>query len=92
MEFDWANADPHCIHWAAFYGDCEHEVLEVTSGHRVTLTYNLFHSPASNIDHGMHIPHQLPLHSMVRDMLQEPTFMRDGMYQLWFRQQGLTPY
>jgi hypothetical protein len=29
------------IEWAAFYADCEHEVLEVTKGHRVTLTYTL---------------------------------------------------
>ncbi|MEU4596715.1 2OG-Fe(II) oxygenase [Nocardia sp. NPDC023988] len=25
----------------AFYADCEHEVLPVTTGHRITLTYNL---------------------------------------------------
>ncbi|EFJ22281.1 hypothetical protein SELMODRAFT_416753 [Selaginella moellendorffii] len=30
------------IGWAAFFSDCEHEVMEVTSGHRLTLTYNLF--------------------------------------------------
>lgn len=27
---------------AAFYSYCQHEVLPVTSGHRVTLTYNLY--------------------------------------------------
>jgi hypothetical protein len=27
---------------AAFYADCRHEVLRVTSGYRITLTYNLF--------------------------------------------------
>lgn len=39
--FDWSGpiAD---IRWAAFYSDCEHEVLEVTSGYRITLTYNLY--------------------------------------------------
>ncbi len=44
MSFDWSSndkADPE-IKWAAFYSDCEHEVHEVTSGHRVTLTYNLY--------------------------------------------------
>lgn len=40
--FDWSNADATTIQWAAFYSDCEHEVLEVTSGHRITLTYNLY--------------------------------------------------
>ena len=46
ITFDWASKrdDPgHAsIHWAAFYSDCEHEVLEVTGGHRLTLTYNLY--------------------------------------------------
>lgn len=46
MTFDWSNRreDQHAanIRWAAFYSDCQHEVLEVTSGHRLTLTYNLY--------------------------------------------------
>ncbi|TMW62129.1 hypothetical protein Poli38472_009622 [Pythium oligandrum] len=29
------------LQYAAFYGDCEHEVKSVTSGYRVCLTYNL---------------------------------------------------
>jgi hypothetical protein len=28
--------DNSSIQWAAFYSDCEHEVLPVTSGHRIT--------------------------------------------------------
>ena len=40
--FDWASRRPDTIQWAAFFSDCEHEVLQVTEGHRVTLTYNLF--------------------------------------------------
>jgi hypothetical protein len=28
--------------WVAFYTDCEHEILPVTSGHRVTMTFNIF--------------------------------------------------
>jgi hypothetical protein len=30
----------------AFFGDIEHEIAPVTSGHRITLTYNLY------FDHG----------------------------------------
>ena len=30
------------VRWCAFYGDCEHEILPVTKGHRVTVTYNLY--------------------------------------------------
>ncbi|EPE32057.1 hypothetical protein GLAREA_12139 [Glarea lozoyensis ATCC 20868] len=40
--FDWATDEPNTIQWAAFYSDCEHEVLEVLKGHRITLTYNLY--------------------------------------------------
>lgn len=42
---DTSDASPACtgrIHWAAFYSNCEHELLEVRSGHRLTLTYNLY--------------------------------------------------
>jgi len=31
--------------YAAFYADCEHEVEQVTSGHRLCLTYNLVMTP-----------------------------------------------
>ncbi|RUS15985.1 hypothetical protein BC937DRAFT_91729 [Endogone sp. FLAS-F59071] len=43
--FDWSsrgapqNAD---VQWAAFFADCEHKILPVTSGYRLTLTYNLY--------------------------------------------------
>ncbi|KAI9774057.1 MAG: hypothetical protein M1840_005150 [Geoglossum simile] len=36
---DWSNTEASEISWAAFYSDCEHEVLEVKTGHRITLTY-----------------------------------------------------
>lgn len=52
--FDWAPKSADTIQWAAFFSDCEHEVLQVTEGHRVTLTYNLFwinYGPASMSDH-----------------------------------------
>ena len=37
-----AAAQPPSIAYAAFFSDIEHEVVPVTSGHRVTLTYNLY--------------------------------------------------
>ncbi|KAI0799030.1 hypothetical protein GGR55DRAFT_702285 [Xylaria sp. FL0064] len=45
--FDWSTPNDctekqPAIQWAAFYSDCRHEVLEVTSGYRITLTYNLY--------------------------------------------------
>ena len=32
------------LRYAAFYADCEHEVLPVTSGYRICLVYNLLHA------------------------------------------------
>lgn len=47
-------SSPAKVQWAAFYSDCEHEVLEVTSGHRLTLTYNLFVAPGGGSLAGEH--------------------------------------
>lgn len=41
VDFDWAATSKSHVQWAAFYSDCEHEITEVTDGHRITLTYNL---------------------------------------------------
>lgn len=38
------------IHWVAFYGDCEHEILPVDYGYRMTLTYNLYREKEEDID------------------------------------------
>ncbi|KAL8752952.1 MAG: hypothetical protein Q9199_005391 [Rusavskia elegans] len=78
IDFTWAGPDPESIHWAAFYGDCEHEVLEVTSGHRVTLTYNLYYTALGNLALPMSDPTKLPLYDTVAQMLREPNFMRKG--------------
>lgn len=34
-----------CAAYAAFYSDVDHEVLEVTSGNRITVTFNLYFDP-----------------------------------------------
>jgi hypothetical protein len=39
--WDPASLSPYDLKYAAFYGDCEHEVKPVTSGYRLCLTYNL---------------------------------------------------
>ncbi len=47
--FDWSlTALPHepRVQWAAFYSDCEHEVLKVESGVCITVVYDLTTSPA----------------------------------------------
>jgi len=39
--FDWApaSAGTEAVQWAAYFGDCMHEVKPVTAGHRVTVTF-----------------------------------------------------
>lgn len=39
------EASPTSVAYVAFYSDVEHEVLEVTSGHRITITFNLYFDP-----------------------------------------------
>ena len=40
--FDMSAEEPSELAFAAFYADCPHEARPVTSGHRVTLVFNLF--------------------------------------------------
>ncbi|TDL27753.1 hypothetical protein BD410DRAFT_713244 [Rickenella mellea] len=42
------DAPAGTVTYAAFYSDVDHEVQQVTSGHRVSLTYNLYFGDASN--------------------------------------------
>jgi hypothetical protein len=83
--FDWstgaADADHACIRWAAFFSDCEHEVLEVSSGHRVTLTYNLYavrgHGSLGGNCPTLDTSH-LPLYHSVDALLRDKRFMEHG--------------
>ena len=40
--------DPSELAYAVFYADCQHEVKEVLSGHRVSLVFNLLIEPDDN--------------------------------------------
>jgi hypothetical protein len=83
VTFDWSDAvngsdgETPSICWAAFYSDCEHEIFEVTEGHRLTLTYNLY-SVRGNGQLGGNYPWldptQLPLYKTIRDLVSD----RDG--------------
>ncbi|KAF2418794.1 hypothetical protein EJ08DRAFT_599213 [Tothia fuscella] len=81
MKFDWAVSSPGQVQWAAFYGDCEHEVLEVTSGHRVTLTYNLYATRGNGLLAGecnILDPKQLPLYTALKQLVELPGYMENG--------------
>lgn len=86
MTFNWSASNQGIstapgIKWAAFYSDVEHEVLEVTSGHRVTLMYNLYVSQDSGMLNGI-CPNlssqRIPLHGIFREAFMEPTFFPKG--------------
>ena len=78
MEFDWSDGGEEQLQWAAFYGDCEHQVMEVTNGHRITLTYNLYYSEIGDLAQPVADPKQLALYSMVREMYETPGFISKG--------------
>ncbi|KAL0477233.1 2OG-Fe(II) oxygenase [Acrasis kona] len=40
MKYDYGSAD--ALRWVCFHIDCEHEVLPITSGHRVTMTFHVY--------------------------------------------------
>ncbi|KAI0276031.1 hypothetical protein BGY98DRAFT_935363 [Russula aff. rugulosa BPL654] len=61
------------IRYAAFFSDIEHEVTPVISGHRVTLTYNLYFDDIG--------PTTISEHSVSRPLLStqaNPEFLADG--------------
>ncbi|KAI2617786.1 hypothetical protein GGR54DRAFT_196978 [Hypoxylon sp. NC1633] len=82
--FDWSKPDKSqsTIQGAAFYSDCEHEGFEVRSGHRITLTYNLYAMRGNGQLTG-HYPKalhmaQLPLYQRLQDMMSNKAFMPEG--------------
>ncbi|KAK7409295.1 hypothetical protein QQX98_008535 [Neonectria punicea] len=86
LTFDWAscaNSDAPQIQWAAFYSDCEHEVFPVQSGHRITLTYNLYvtfgNGQLSGRPNALDTT-QTPLYRHLEAVINDDTFLPDGGY------------
>ena len=83
-----AAIDKPTIGYVAFFSDIEHEVAPVTSGHRVTLTYNLYFKDDSgsvsekDADSKHLIPPKLPnqegFSEAFKALLEDPEFMADG--------------
>ncbi|KAH7890155.1 hypothetical protein F5I97DRAFT_1801966 [Phlebopus sp. FC_14] len=69
------------VSYVAFYSDIEHEVFPVTSGHRVTLTYNLYFRSAKAVT-DVATPLPLPYESSFTDtlgrLISDPKFMPQG--------------
>jgi hypothetical protein len=71
--YDWGGAimeqdEPARIHWAAFFGDVDHQIERVWGGLRVTLTYLLGYAPNVRTEAA---PAAVPLNSLVRQKLRE---------------------
>ena len=75
--FDWSpSADPPSVlSWAAFFSDVEHEIFPVTSGHRLTLTYNLYFVKEFVPNSTAHTSN---FYTDLKKALYTPHFMRDG--------------
>ena len=72
------------IAYVAFYGDVEHEVSMVTSGYRVTLTYNLYFddttSKPSPSYHSWMKEDELALRTSLSALLEHRDLLPDGGY------------
>lgn len=77
-----AEASAPSIAYVAFFSDVEHEVMPVQSGHRVTITYNLYHVPDAPTApppaaHPI-APHEAAFREALDRLLRDPTFLPDG--------------
>jgi hypothetical protein len=82
-----AAKDQPSIGYVAFFSDIEHEVTPVTSGHRITLTYNLYFddggpvSPNDAVSEHLispKLPNQVRFCDAFAALLGNPEFLADG--------------
>ncbi|KDQ51578.1 hypothetical protein JAAARDRAFT_62459 [Jaapia argillacea MUCL 33604] len=81
-----SNAASPSIAYVAFFSDVEHEVSRVTSGYRVTLTYNLYWTtppnplrfPSEEVAKPSAPANEAALKSAVESLLNDPTFLPKG--------------
>ena len=72
----------HSLAYVAFYSDIEHEILKVTSGRRVTITYNLYLGDPNSKPGAPAITQNLSmasnLQNTLRGLLKSPEFLPYG--------------
>ncbi|KAI0256444.1 hypothetical protein BJV78DRAFT_1172343 [Lactifluus subvellereus] len=71
-------AQPSSVAYAAFFSDVEHEVVPVISGHRVTLTYNLFFDDNKRASAKDLPENERMFCSAFEALLKNPEFLPDG--------------
>ena len=74
-----ADQQKPTLAYIAFFGDVEHEVLEVTSGYRITVTYNLYSTQASvSRQPARSSTFARELATAMQSLLDDPTFLPEG--------------
>ncbi|TDL27746.1 hypothetical protein BD410DRAFT_835057 [Rickenella mellea] len=69
---------PGTVAWVAFYSDVEHEVEQVVSGHRVTITYNLYFTDSSTLPLPKELLDTENLTEVLRQLLIDEKFLPGG--------------
>ncbi|KAF8439935.1 hypothetical protein L210DRAFT_3612476 [Boletus edulis BED1] len=77
---EYATATEPSAFFVAFCGDIEHEVLPVTSGYRVTLTYNLYHGLVHPNTSSTLTPFHLKLKHALADLVNDKSILPNGGY------------
>lgn len=86
---DWkvSYRDATYLSWTAFNIDCAYEILKVTKGHKVTLTYDLFATRGQGYmaghSGGKMSAEALPLYKTLRDAMENPKFFKRGGCASW---------
>lgn len=82
VEFKWQSASLECqdqaINWAAVFNDAKYEMLPVTSGFCLTLTYKVYNGISK--ERPSVIPPRNPFYQYLENALHTPHFMREGGY------------
>ncbi|KAI0697215.1 hypothetical protein C8T65DRAFT_555157, partial [Cerioporus squamosus] len=80
-----AHYDLKRVAYIAFFSDVEREVLSMTSGHRVTITYNLYWAPPPVVAFPEELSVIYPKHSsfsavgeVLAELLSDPMFLPQG--------------
>ncbi|KAF9442837.1 hypothetical protein P691DRAFT_779193 [Macrolepiota fuliginosa MF-IS2] len=74
------NSPPGSVAYIAFFGDVEHEVAEVTSGRRVTITFNIYFDsnrgpPVTKVAPELQAEH--PFKTVLKNCLTDEKFRND---------------
>ncbi|KAJ3119506.1 hypothetical protein HK098_005384 [Nowakowskiella sp. JEL0407] len=89
--FSFKPRDRCELMWVAFYSDCEHEILPVQSGLRITLTFNLYWSDrkrSSSIELDVT---KYPIYHMLKQIKDNQYFVKSG-FMLGFGLQYAYPF